>query len=97
MLKNTLLVFLVDTLRKLALTLSSFTAEYYAMTNECWGVFHLPKDSGKFPKPRWEMLIGERLVPFDTLVPFILGSLHRPMNFPPKYKMVAQLLLLNEC
>ena len=24
------------------------------------------------------------------------GSLHRPMYFPPKYKMAAQLLLLNE-
>ena len=43
------------------------------------------------------MLIGERRVPFDTLVPFIPGSLHRPMYFPPKYKMAAQLLLLNEC
>ena len=39
------------------------------------GVFHLPKDSGKFPKRRWEMLIGERRVQFDTLVPFIPGSL----------------------
>ena len=29
------------------------------------GVFHLPKDSGKFPKLRWEMLISERRVPFD--------------------------------
>ena len=60
------------------------------------GVFHLPRDSGKFPKLRWEMFIGERRVPFDTLVPFIPGSLHRPMYFPPKYKMAAQLLLLNE-
>ena len=42
------------------------------------------------------MLIGERRVPFDTLVPFILGCLHRPMYFPPKYKMAAQLLLSNE-
>ena len=42
------------------------------------------------------MLIGERRVPFDTLVPFIPGSLHRSMYFPPKYKMAAQLLLLNE-
>ena len=42
------------------------------------------------------MLIGERRVPFDTLVPFIPGYLHRPMYFPPKYKMAAQLLLLNE-
>ena len=60
------------------------------------GVFHLPRDSGKFWKLRWEMLIGERRVPFDTLVQFIPGSLHRLMYFPPKYKMVAQLLLLNE-
>ena len=60
------------------------------------GVFHLPRDSGKFPKLRREMLIGERRVPFDTLVPFIPGSLHRPMYFPPKYKIAAQLLLLNE-
>ena len=37
------------------------------------------------------MLIGERRVPFDTLVLFIPGSLHHP-----KYKMAAQLLLLNE-
>ena len=57
------------------------------------GLFHLPRDSRKFPKLRWEMLIGERRVPFDTLVPFIPGSLHRP----PKYKMAAQLLLLNQC
>ena len=42
------------------------------------------------------MLIGERRVPLDTLVPFIPGSLHRPMYFRPKYKMAAQLLLLNE-
>ena len=42
------------------------------------------------------MLIGERRVPFDTLVPFIPGSLHGPMYLPPKYKMAAQLLLLNE-
>ena len=34
------------------------------------GVFHLPKDSGKFRKLRWEMFIGEGRVPFDTLVPF---------------------------
>ena len=60
------------------------------------GVFHLPRDSGKFRKLRWEMLIAERRVPFDTLVPFIPGSLHRFMYFPPKYKMAAQLLLLNE-
>ena len=60
------------------------------------GVFHLPRDSGKFRELRWEMLIGERRVPFDTFVPFIPGSLHRPMYFPPKYKMAAQLLLLNE-
>ena len=64
---------------------------------ELVGVFHLPKDSGKFPKRRWEMLIGEKRVPFDTLVPFIPGSLHHPMYFPPKYKMAAQLLLVNEC
>ena len=61
------------------------------------GVFHLPKDSGKFPKRRWEMLIGERRVSFDTLVPFIPGSLHRPMYYPPNYKMAAPLLLFNEC
>ena len=42
------------------------------------------------------MPIGERRVPFDTLVPFIPGSLHRPMYFPLKYKTAAQLLLLNE-
>jgi len=35
------------------------------------GVFYLPKDSGKFRKLRWEMIIGEGRVPFDTLVPFI--------------------------
>ena len=35
------------------------------------GVFHLPKDSGKFRKLQWEMFIGEERVPFDTLVPFI--------------------------
>ena len=29
-------------------------------------VFHLPKDSGKFRKFRWEMFIGEERVPFDT-------------------------------
>ena len=52
------------------------------------GVFHLPKDSGKFPKRRWEMLNGERRVSFDALVPFIPGSLHRPMYFPLKYKIV---------
>ena len=63
---------------------------------ESQGVFHLPRDFGKFRKLRWEMLIGERRVPFDTLVPCIPGSLHRPMYFPPKYKMAAQLLLLNE-
>ena len=61
-----------------------------------WGVFHLPIDSGKFPKLCWEMVIGERRVPFDTFVPFIPGSLHCPMYFPPKYKMAAQLLLLSE-
>ena len=35
------------------------------------GVFHVPKDSGKFRKLQWEMFIGEERVPFDTLVPFI--------------------------
>ena len=60
------------------------------------GVFQLPRDAGKFQKHRWEMLIGERRVPFGTLVPFIPGSLHCTMHFPPKYKMAAQLLLLNE-
>ena len=60
------------------------------------GVYHLPRDSRKLPKLCWEMLFGERRVPFDTFVPFIPGSLHRPMYFPPKYKMAAQLLLLNE-
>ena len=35
------------------------------------GVFHLPKDSGKFRKLRWEMFIGDRRFPFDTLVLFI--------------------------
>ena len=38
---------------------------------ETRGVFHLPKDSGKFRKLRWEMIIGEGRVPFDTLVLFI--------------------------
>jgi len=42
------------------------------------------------------MIIVEGRVPFDTLVPFILGSFHRPMYFPLKCKMAAQLLLLNE-
>ena len=60
------------------------------------GVFHLPKDSGKFRKLWWEMFIGEGRVPFDTLVPFI-PRLPSPSDvFPAKYKMVAQLLLLNE-
>ena len=36
-----------------------------------YGVFHLPKDSGKFRKLWWEMSIGKGRVPFDTLVPFI--------------------------
>ena len=61
-----------------------------------WAFLHLPRDSGKLPTLSWEMLIGERRVPFDTLVPFIPGSLHRPLYFPPKYKMAAQLLFLNE-
>ena len=43
------------------------------------------------------MFIGEGRVPFDTLVPHSFpGSLHHLMYFPPKYKMAAQLLLLNE-
>ena len=54
------------------------------------------KTISSLPKLCWEMLIGERRVPFDTLVPFIPGSLHRPMYLSPKYKMAAQLLLLNE-
>ena len=33
------------------------------------GVFHLPKDSGKFRKLRWEMFIGEGRVLFDTSRP----------------------------
>ena len=40
------------------------------------------------------MFIGEGRAPFDTLVPSFPGSLHRPMYFPPKYKMAAQLLSL---
>ena len=61
------------------------------------GVFHLPKDSWKFRKLRWEMFIREGRVPFDTLVPHSFpGSLHHEMYFPPKYKMAAQLLLIVE-
>ena len=60
------------------------------------GRFPFTKRFRKIPKLRWKMFIGERHAPFDTLIPFIPGSLHRLMYFPPKYKMVAQLLLLNE-
>ena len=42
------------------------------------------------------MLIGERRVPFDTLVSFIPGSLHGPMYLPPKYKMAAQCTVIVE-
>ena len=61
-----------------------------------YGRFPFTKRFRKIPETSLEMLIGERRVPFDTLVPFIPGSLHRPVYFPPKYKMAAQLLLLNE-
>ena len=47
----------------------SFVPFQYSIITE--GVFHLPKDSGKFRKLQWEMFIGEERVPFDTLVPFI--------------------------
>ena len=42
------------------------------------------------------MFISEGHVPFDTLVHSFPGSLHRPMYFPPKYKLAAELLLLSE-
>ena len=51
---------------------------------EIQGCFHLPKDSGKFRKLRWEMFIGEGHVPFDTLVPFIPRLPSRSDVFPAK-------------
>ena len=61
------------------------------MSSRAFSIYQ--KDSGKFRKLRWEMFIGERRVPFDTLVPFI-PRLPSPSDvFPAKYKMAAQLLL----
>ena len=60
------------------------------------GVFHLPKDSGKFQEFWWEMFIGEERDPFGT------HSIHSQAPFSiqcilhQKYKMAAQLLWLNE-
>ena len=51
---------------------------------EIQGCFHLPKDSGKFRKLLWEMFIGERRVPFDTVVPFIPKLPSPSAVFPTK-------------
>ena len=62
-------------------------------TLEPKGVFHLPKDFGKFRKLRWEMFPGEGRVPLTHSSHSFSGSLHHLMHFLPKYKMSAQLLL----
>ena len=41
-------------------------ANFIQKEEDFLGVFHLPKDSGKFREFRWEMFIGEERVPFDT-------------------------------
>ena len=48
------------------------------------GIFHLPKDSGKFRKLQWEMFIGKGRVPFDTVVPFIARFPSPSDVFPAK-------------
>ena len=48
------------------------------------------------PELHWEMLIGEGRVLFDTLPPFISTLPSDLMYFLQKYKMAAQLLLLNK-
>ena len=65
---------------------------HLCLTKEYLGVFHLPKDSGKFREFGWEMFIGEERVLLDTRVPSIPAPL--PVRCIPhqKYKMAAQLL-----
>ena len=57
------------------------------MAIDRWGVFHLPKDSGKFRKRRWEMFIGEGRVPLwhtrpiHSQVPFTIICISNKIQY----------------